>query len=448
MDIILFYLKIGKCYYMSKDTLKRTILVAIITTLMGQVYINPFNSDFRLSIGIAILTFLILNFQDISIPITTGYTAISVFIFRFTIDIIQVNRVLDAPEIALKHFPSAIFYIIFGFVLHQLNIRKYKEQPIFFIFLVGISDLFSNISEAVVRQEFSKPLIEVILTSIITAGFLRATIAFVLFSSIKAYNMFILKDEHQKRYINLLLFTADMKTEIFFLKKNMQDIEQAMERCYSIYTELKGVKESIDIDYTNRLKKRMLKLSKDIHEIKKDNQRVVSGIERLLPKKNKENTIKLSIILKMLRDNTMRYIEDIGKEIEISIDYTYNYPIKDYYQLISIINNLMINSIEAIDNKGCIRISQRVEKDYVLFTITDSGSGIKDEDICVIFEPGFSTKFDRKTGQMSTGLGLTHVKHIAYNYFGGKIEVTSKLMHGTSFMVYVPIDAIVSKEVR
>lgn len=433
---------------MSKDTLKRTVLVAIITTLMGQVYINPFNSDFRLSIGIAILTFLILNFQDISIPITTGCTAVLVFAFRFTIDMIQVNRILEASDIALKHFPSAIFYIIFGFVLYQLNIRKYKDQPIFFIFLVGISDILSNISEAVVRQEFTKPSIEGILTSIIAAGFLRATIAFVLFSSIKAYNMFILKDEHQKRYINLLLFTADMKTEIFFLKKNMQDIEQAMERCYSIYTELKDVKESVDIDYTNRLRKRMLNLSKDIHEIKKDNQRVVSGIERLLPKKKKENTIKLSTILKMLRDNTMRYIEDIGKEIEIFIDYTYNYPIKDYYQLISIINNLIINSIDAIDNKGHIRISQSIEKDYIVFKITDSGSGIKDEDIGVIFEPGFSTKFDRKTGQMSTGLGLTHVKHIAYNYFGGKIEVTSKIMQGSSFMVYVPINAIVSKEGR
>ncbi|WP_432663446.1 HAMP domain-containing sensor histidine kinase [Wukongibacter baidiensis] len=433
---------------MSKDTFKRIILVSIITTLMGQVYINPFNSDFRLSIGIAILTFLLLKFQDIPILLTTSCTAVLVFIFRFTIDAIGMSKTLYVSDIAVKHLPSAVFYLIFGVALYQLNIRKYKDLPIFFIFLVGISDIVSNVAEAVVRHEFTKPSIEIILTSIFTAGFLRATIAFVLYSSIKAYNMFILKEEHQKRYINLLLFTANMKAEVFFLKKNMQDIEQAMERSYSIYTELKDIKEVIDINYTNKLRRRVLNLAKDIHEIKKDNQRVVSGIERLLPQEKRENTMKLSTIFKMLRDNTTRYIEDIGKDINIFTHYTSNYQVKDYYQLISVINNIIINSIDAIENKGNIKISQYKEDEYIVFKIVDSGMGIKDEDIGVIFEPGFSTKFDRKTGKMSTGLGLTHVKHIVYNYFGGKIEVTSKVMQGCTFSVYIPIRSIIPKEER
>lgn len=433
---------------MSKDTFKRIILVSIITTLMGQVYINPFNSDFRLSIGIAILTFLILQFQDIPILLTTSCTAVLVFIFRFIIDSIQLSKILHISDIALKHLPSAVFYLIFGITLYQLNIRKYKDLPIFFIFLVGISDIVSNVAEAVVRLEFTKPSIEIILTSIFTAGFLRATIAFILYSSIKAYNMFILKEEHQKRYINLLLFTANMKAEVFFLKKNMQDIEQAMQRSYSIYTELKDIKEAVDIDYTNKLRRRVLNLAKDIHEIKKDNQRVVSGIEGLLPQEQRENTMKLSTIFKMLRDNTTRYIEDIGKEINIFTNYTSNYQIKDYYQLISVINNLIINSIDAIENKGNIRISQYRENDHIVFKIIDSGMGIKEEDIGVIFEPGFSTKFDKNTGKMSTGLGLTHVKHIVYNYFGGKIEVDSKVMQGCSFSVYIPIKSIIAKEGR
>lgn len=433
---------------MNKDIFKKIFLVSIVTTLMGQVYINPFNSDFRLSIGIAILIFLLLKFQDISILLTTTCTAALVFIFRFSIDFIQLNSIVDISDIALKHLPSAIFYIVFGVALYQLHIRDYKQQPIFFIFLVGISDILSNISEAAARQEFTKTSIEIILTSIFTAGFLRATIAFLLFSSIKAYNMLILKEEHQKRYINLLLFTANMKTEVFFLKKTMQDIEQAMERCYSIYTELKDKKESLNINYTNRLKDRILNLSKDIHEIKKDNQRVVSGIERLLPQKEKENVMKLSTIFKMLRDNTMRYIEDIGKEIDIFTDYTNNYSVKDYYPLISIVNNLISNSIDAIENSGYIRISQYIENDYILFKIMDTGIGIKKEDVEVIFEPGFSTKFDRKTGHMSTGLGLTHVKHIVDKYFRGRIEVNSQIRQGTSFIIYIPINNIVAEEAK
>lgn len=439
-------LKLGSVVLMNKDVLKKIIIVSITTTLMGQVYINPFNSDFRISIGIAILIFLLLKFQEISILLTTFCTAAFVFIFRFSIDFMQLNGIVDISDIALKHLPSSVFYIVFGFTLYQLHIRRYKEQPVFFIFLVGISDILSNISEAAVRQEFTKTSIEIILTSIFTAGFLRATIAFLLFSSIKAYNMLILKEEHQERYNNLLLLTAKMKSEVFFLKKTMQDIEKAMERSYSIYSELKDIKGTVDIKYTNRLRGRILNLSKDIHEIKKDNQRVVSGIERLLPKEEKENSLQLPTIFQMLRGINIRYIEHIGKEIDIFTDYTDNLPIKDYYELISVINNLMNNSIDAISHNGYIKISQYKEKDYIVFKIMDSGIGIKKEDIEVVFEPGFSTKFDRKTGHMSTGLGLTHVKHIVENYFGGKIEVASHMGQGTSFMLFIPMSNIVAKE--
>ncbi|WP_165613121.1 sensor histidine kinase [Paramaledivibacter caminithermalis] len=387
-----------------------------------------------------------MKFQDISIFLTTACTAALVFSFRFMIDVIQLKDISTVLQIALKHMPSAIFYIVFGFGLYHLHIRKYKQQPIFFIFLVGISDILSNISEVAVRQEFVKTSIENILASIFTAGFLRATIAFVLFSSIKAYNMLVLKEEHQERYNNLLLLTANMKVEVFFIKKTMQDIEKAMERCYSIYTELKGIKGSLDIDYTNRLRERILNLSKDIHEIKKDNQRVVSGIERLLPKKENENSMKLSTILKMLHDNTKRYIEHIGKDIDIFINYSNDLTIKDYYAFISIINNLMNNSIDAIMNSGYIKIYQYREENYIVFKVMDSGIGIKKEDIEVVFEPGFSTKFDRKTGRMSTGLGLTHVKHIVENYFKGKIEVVSQVGKGTSFIIYIPINSVAEKE--
>ncbi|MCT4563972.1 MAG: sensor histidine kinase [Maledivibacter sp.] len=431
---------------MNKDIFKKIVLVSIGTTLMGQVYINPFNSDFRISIGIAILMFLLVKFQDISILLTTCCTAVFVFTFRFTIDLIQLNGALSIYDIALKHLPSAVFYIVFGFALYQLNIRRYKEQPVFFIFLVGISDILSNISEVAVRQEFTKNSIEIILTSIFTAGFLRATIAFILFSSVKAYNMLVLKEEHQERYHNLILLTAKMKAEIFFLKKTMQDIEQAMERSYSIYTELKDIKGDLDKEYTNRLRGRILNLSKDIHEIKKDNQRVVSGIERLFPKEEKENSIKVSTIFQMLSGNTMRYIEDIGKEINIITDYTNNLKIKDYYAIISVINNLISNSIDAIPHNGYIKISQYTEKDYVIFKIMDSGIGIGKEDIEVVFQPGFSTKFDRKTGHMSTGLGLTHVKHIVENYFGGKIEIASNMGQGTSFIISIPMSKVIGKE--
>lgn len=423
----------------NKEKASKMLMVAIATTLMGQVYINPFNSPFRLSIGIAILTFLLLKFQDISIMFTTLYTAVFVFIFRSSIDLLQFSKSLGPEYILLKHFPSAIYYIVFGFVLFHLHIRQYREQPVYFIFLVGISDIVSNIAEAAVRQEFTINSIEIVLTSLFLAGFLRATIAMFLYYSLKAYNMLILKEEHEERYESLLLFTAKMRAEVFFLQKTMQDIENAMERCYSIYREIKNRNETLKPDYINRLQGRILNLSKDIHEIKKDNQRVISGIEGLMPELAKDNVMNLSTIFQILQDNTERYIESLGKEINIFTNYYHDVAIADYFPLITILNNLINNAIDAIDREGYINISQYNEEKYLVFQIIDSGVGIKEQDIDVVFEPGFSTKFDKKTGNMSTGIGLTHVKHIVEKYYSGRIEVKSKIGQGATFIIYIPI---------
>ncbi|WIF94136.1 ATP-binding protein [Caminicella sporogenes] len=430
-----------------KYRVKKILIVAVTTALMGQVYLNPFNSDFRLSIGIAILTFLLIKFDDISIILTTLCTSISVFIFRFFIDVFQLTCLTSAEitNIFLKHFPSAIFYIAFGIALFELHIRDYKKRPVFFIFLVGISDIVSNILEAAVRQEFTKTSIEIILTSLFIAGFTRATISLVLFSGAKAYNMLILKEEHEMRYRSLLLLTANMKAELFLLRKTMKDIEQAMEKSYLIYTELKKANEDVDKDYFEKLKRRILNLTKDIHEIKKDNQRVLLGIERLLPNAEKNNSIRLSTIFKILYDNTIRVIRSLGKNIYVFIDYSDDFMIYEYYPLITILNNLINNSIDAIKGEGFIKIIQKVEEDYVLFQLIDNGEGINEKDIDVIFEPGFSTKFDIKTGRMSTGLGLAHVKHILENHYKGKIKVESEKGKGTRFFIYIPKNNLIKE---
>ncbi len=84
----------------------------------------------------------------------------------------------------------------------------------------------------------------------------------------------------------------------------------------------------------------------------------------------------------------------------------------------------------------------------MVFDITDNGSGIKPKDLQAIFKPGFSTKFDKKSGRMSTGIGLTHVKELVESYYKGQIHVESELEKGTVFKVYIPLKSIRHKMVE
>jgi signal transduction histidine kinase len=73
-------------------------------------------------------------------------------------------------------------------------------------------------------------------------------------------------------------------------------------------------------------------------------------------------------------------------------------------------------------------------KPHVEVIFTDTGSGIKEEDLPKLFEPFFTTKpVDKGTG---LGLSITHgiVKHLE-----GSIRVDSTLGQGTSFFVRLPL---------
>lgn len=99
-----------------------------------------------------------------------------------------------------------------------------------------------------------------------------------------------------------------------------------------------------------------------------------------------------------------------------------------------ILLNIVQNSIDAMldsENK-CLNVSLSDNlKGKILITITDTGSGLKNEDIRKIFNIGFSTK----SGHI--GIGLPTVKFLVES-IGGNIGVKSKEGKGTSFNIEIP----------
>ena len=55
---------------------------------------------------------------------------------------------------------------------------------------------------------------------------------------------------------------------------------------------------------------------------------------------------------------------------------------------------------------------------------------------------GFSTKFDEKTGNIYRGVGLSGVKIVVEEQFGGSLEVESTQGAGTAFIVRIPADRL------
>jgi DNA-binding response OmpR family regulator len=110
-------------------------------------------------------------------------------------------------------------------------------------------------------------------------------------------------------------------------------------------------------------------------------------------------------------------------------------------QFQEVILNLVLNGIQAIEHDhGVIRLRIGSSRDpqKVEVEVADNGKGIPEANVGRIFDPFFTTKGALGGGQQSgTGLGLTVCYNIIHSH-SGKIEVSSKIGEGTSFLVTIP----------
>ena len=121
----------------------------------------------------------------------------------------------------------------------------------------------------------------------------------------------------------------------------------------------------------------------------------------------------------------------------------------DTGKLKQIILNLLTNAVKYTD-KGFIKYRVECINDYknnqtkLIITVTDTGRGIKKEDIDRLFKKFERLEEDRNTSIEGTGLGLAITESLA-ELMGGKITVISDYGKGSTFK-FVVVEEIVNKE--
>ncbi len=118
----------------------------------------------------------------------------------------------------------------------------------------------------------------------------------------------------------------------------------------------------------------------------------------------------------------------------------------DRNQIHQVINNLVINAVQATAHGGILHVEARnvtvdhvrpvatlLEGEYVRLSLRDNGSGIAPEHLARIFDPYFTTK------SAGSGLGLATSYSIIKKH-DGLIQAESELGRGTTFLIYLPAD--------
>lgn len=167
----------------------------------------------------------------------------------------------------------------------------------------------------------------------------------------------------------------------------------------------------------------------DIERISAGRLRVEKGainVQAMLALVQEQSTLKAS-------DKAIQFVARLSPELPDQV-------LGDQKHITQIATNLIDNAIKFTDN-GQVELDVAWQEDALAITVVDTGPGIPANELDMIFEEFHRTE-SAQVSKEGTGLGLSIVRKLV-QAMDGSINVTSKLGVGSTFMVRLPLFALV-----
>lgn len=416
---------------------QRLLLTGLLIALSSQVYLAPGAESFRISASVILFPVLLMTqHKQERWPLAGAATWLVVLLFRSGWALAAGMEPLSAVA---RSLPGAVFYLAYDcyFILLTGDRRQVALPRL--IMAIFTCDLMANLTEVwmtfLLGLDRSNP--PSFYLTLVEVALVRMLAAMALLWWLGYYRKLLLVDEHERRYQRLFLMTAQLKNELYFLKKGAEEIEVVMSKAYRLYERLEEIQ-----GIPQELRSLALDITKDIHEIKKDDLRVLRGLEDGVEEVYDQEEMKWSDLVTILEASTRHMLGD--RPIQLECHTGHDFSTRQHYRLLSVIKNLITNAAEAIiaaGTGGTIRLDQARTGAEMVFTVEDDGPGIPERARGTVFQVGYSTKFDPVTGDINRGVGLVAVKSITEE-FGGSVTLETELGRGTRFTVRIPCDAL------
>jgi two-component system sensor histidine kinase YcbA len=320
--------------------------------------------------------------------------------------------------------PETVAYALLGLLLYQFRVHTRTHTPFYLVFALAAADLLTNVAEILLRHE-PHLVHDIVIAAMVAIG--RAIVLVGAFYVVQEGERERQWERERQSYLQRLFLVVNLQTEAFFLQKSASEIEQVMAKAHRLYRDLAGFAEQ----------PMALEIAKDIHEVKKDTQRTLATLFRLVDAPELAREMTFGQIVTLVFDANVTYAATLTKQIILSQEIGADFCTARFGRWVSILNNLVSNAIEACEARGTVLIhSSRMGNQFILEVI-NSGPGIPPEDWEVIFSAGFSTKLHPRTGAFSSGIGLTHVVGLV-RAMGGTIRVAASQPGRTVFRMEIP----------
>ena len=417
----------------------RRVFIGLAVALTSQLYLSVWAEGFRVSAApILYPVLLVVVMRDSHRPDAGLITGLCVMLLRIGLDLFGDIGLAGALR---TEYPGGVFYFVYDCLLCLLVRDRRDASPLRLLAAFWLCDFVSNTLNLFLSGALS-PFTPNTLRSLLGLALARAFTAAVMLWIARSYRHFLLRQEHEQRYQRLFLMTAELKNELYFLRKSAEEAEQVMANAYRLYEQLG------QLEVPEEVHTLALSIARDVHELKKDSLLTVRGLEGEVADAYDQETMYLSDLLAILEASTRRLLGEQRAAVRLECTCSCDLPVVQHYQLLSILKNLVTNAVEAIQSsgkRGTIRLSARLAGETLSFVVEDNGPGIPPRSMQNLFQMGYSTKFDPETGNIGRGVGLPSVQHIVEE-LRGTIQVDSTPGKGARFQVDIPVSSLSEEE--
>jgi len=181
---------------------------------------------------------------------------------------------------------------------------------------------------------------------------------------------------------------------------------------------------------------------KDLETVMREALRARDVVRRLLDFARQSESIRARASLNEVIEDVValskHLIHTSGIELKLDLEKNLPWASMDANQMKQVLLNLVHNALQAMPDGGEMEIvtsnATRLNRDWVIVSVQDTGVGIPQLEQARIFEPFYTTKGN----QGGTGLGLSVTYGIITDH-GGQIEVVSQPGAGSKFTVWLPL---------
>ena len=139
----------------------------------------------------------------------------------------------------------------------------------------------------------------------------------------------------------------------------------------------------------------------------------------------------VQMVKPMIQSDTVQLVQEVDDDLPLISG--------DKRRIRQIMLNLLSNAVKFTD-EGQITFRASRDNDHIMFSVTDTGTGISEEMQTLIFEPFVQTPDGIKHAD-GTGLGMPITKNLVEAH-GGKIWVESEIGKGSIFYVLLPTETV------